>query len=273
MIKDSISVVQEQTHPYFDWGKSNFSGLTANTDTISSAKQITESFLPTGGVSISEIPMVGIREDWLTYLLLGLLLGIALIWNFMPERLLSIFNFPSNSSSKRLKDSGYNSPGFLISFYLFTNYLFTFSLFIFLFIKYVLPASQNVYSNQLLYVYIPVLIFTFYLFRLIFIRINGFLFKTNSISKQQQLIYANVDNLMGIILIPVIFLVMYSKVNAFIYLGVFIVLIVHLFRWLQTFILGKTVSGFSVLHLFMYLCTLEIIPLLLLVKLLESGMI
>lgn len=273
MIRDSISALHENTQSYFEWANSGFTGFKVDQDSVSSVHHITETFLPSTGATISEISIVGIHQDWITYLLLGSLFIIALIWNYMPDRLLSIFNFPSDSTSKRLKDSGYNSPGFLISFILFINYLVTFSLFIYLFIRNVLPSLPKVNSDFLLLIYIPVLLFSIYLFRLIFIRINGFLFKTNTISKQQQLINVNLDSLMGILLIPVIFLVMYSNTNTFIFIGIFIVLIVYIFKWLQTFILGKTVTGFSVLHLFMYLCALEIIPLLILIKLLKSGII
>lgn len=248
-------------------------GFSLKPDSAAIAQQITESFLPPSGIAISEAQLVNIQYDWITYLLIGLSFSIALIWYFIPERLLSIFNFPSDSSSKRLKDSGYNSPGFLLSFFLFFNYLITFSLFIFLVLKQVAVVSYKNISDYSLLFYIPGFIIIFYLFRLIFIRLSGFLFKTKIISKQQQLIYVNVDNLMGIILIPTILLIMYSNTNAFILLGIFIVLIIHLFRWLQTFILGKSIAGFSLLHLFMYLCTLEIIPLLVLIKLLKSGLI
>lgn len=273
MIQDSLSAIHEKVHPYFNWENGALQNFSVKAESASTVQQITESFLPPSGVAISEIQLVSTQYDWITYLLFGLLFGIALIWYFMPERLLSIFNFPSDSSSKRLKDSGYNSPGFLLSFFLFINYLITFSLFIFLVFKPVaLVSFKNISDTSLLF-YIAALILIFYLFRLIFIRLNGFLFKTKAISKQQHLIYVNVDNLMGILLIPTILLVMYSTTNVFILLGIFVVLIIHLFRWLQTFILGKSIAGFSVLHLFMYLCTLEIIPLLVLIKLLQSGLI
>lgn len=270
--QDSILAIQETVHPYFNWENGFLKGIATQADSATT-QQITESFLPASGIAIDESQMVSVQSDWMTFLLFGLLFGIALLWYFIPERLLSIFNFPTDSGSKRLKDSGYNSPGFLISSFLSINYLVTFSLFVFLILNQVSLVAFNKFSEYSLLVLIASLILILYLFRIIFIRVNGFLFKTKIISKQQQLVYVNVDNLMGILLIPIILLVLYSNANVFILLGIFVILIIHLFRWLQTFILGKSITGFSLFHLFMYLCTLEILPLIVLIKILESGLI
>jgi hypothetical protein len=273
LIQDSIQKISDSKHPFFIWDELRNNYFEGFCDSITIQKPITESFLQDSSIVISEIPNTFVHYDWVAYLLFGLLFGIALIWYFVPERLAGIFSFPSAIETKRVKESAANSPGFLISFFLFINYLVTFSLFIFLLLQYMVPESIDDYPNNFLILYIAAIIVVFYLFRLVFIHTNGFLFKTYFISKQQLSIYVNVDNLMGIILIPILLLLMYTNNKPFIYAGIIVVLLIHLFRWLQTFILGKSVQGFSVFHLFMYLCTLEIIPLLVLMKLLKGSLI
>jgi len=270
---DSIHSIQDSVHPYFTlaWESSvNFLGQEKGIDIN---QNISQSFLPSAGTAVDNIHTISIQNDLITYLILGLFFGIALMWYFFPERLASVLNFPSASANRRLKDSSYNSPGFLISFLLFINYLITFSLFVYVSLKTALPYYFEFFSKNHLLFYIPSFIAALYVFRLVFIRITGFLFKTNLVSKQQQLMYVNVDNFLGIILIPLIFLILFSSAKYFIFAGIIVVLIVQIFRWLQTFVLGKFVGGFSVLHLFMYLCTLEIIPLFILIKLLKNSMV
>jgi hypothetical protein len=45
---------------------------------------------------------------------------------------------------------------------------------------------------------------------------------------------------------------------------------VHIFRWFQTFFLGNSIPGVFAIHIFMYLCTLEIAPIIVVVKLLQT---
>lgn len=273
MIQDTVKQLIAKTHPYFTWDGGQADSLSGASDSLLYEQPITESFLQNSDVFISEIPNATDQHIWVPYILFFLLFCVALIWYFLSERLASIFIYPSNVGSKRQKEKVYVSPGFLISFFLFINYMVTFSLFIFLAIGYIFDESVDPYSDVPSILNISFIVFAFFLYQLVFIRTTGFLFNTKTISKQQQSIYVNVDNLMGIILIPLLILMIYTNVKQFVFVGIFIVLMIHLFRWHRTLILGKSISGFSVFHLFMYLCTLEIIPFLILIKLLKSGLI
>jgi hypothetical protein len=231
------------------------------------------SFIQQPGIVINEQLLLPYGQDWMAYILLGLLLGIALLWYFEPERLAAIFNFPSFVSQTGRKESVYNSPGLLTSSFFFINYLVTLSLFIFLLIGQFIPGLKSTNPSDSIFLYISVIILIIFIYRVLFIKLTGFIFQTTFISKQQLLLYVNINSLTGLALLPVLLLTLYTSVDWLIYLGIFILLIIYAFKWFQTFFLGKFVNGFSVFHLFMYLCTLEIIPLLALIKLLKSGLL
>ena len=234
-------------------------------------REITETFLQQTSVDI--LPHINIagQLEWVIYLLLFFLSGMAVVWYYVPERLIPIFTFMEKSESLQTRERNVASPGLLIRFFFFLNYLFAMGIFIFLFIEQMIPATI-VNSNQTsVLIYVGLSILVLFLFRNVFIIVIGFMFKTGSLAGKQMYFYLNIDNALGVLLIPILIFILFIQNDIFIYFGLILIIIAHVFRWLQTFLMGKSYSGYSVLHLFMYLCTLEIIPLLVLVKLLQNG--
>ena len=101
------------------------------------------------------------------------------------------------------------------------------------------------------------------------VRITGFIFDTKDVADQQYKIYLTTDNALGLLLLPLIVIMLFAMVEEVVYVGILLIITGLLFRWFQTFYFGKKLGDFSLFHLFMYLCTLEIVPLLVLIKLLE----
>ena len=211
-------------------------------------------------------------QDWIAYILLGLLLGIALLWYFIPERVATIFYFPSTASASNRKESIYNSPGFLTSFLFFINYVVTLSLFIYLIINRFIPGHQYSNSTGFIILLISGIIILLFIYQIVLIRLTGYIFQTNFISKQQQMLNVNINSSIGLILLPILFFYLFTGAVWLIFVGFFVFLVIYLFNWYQTYFIGKFIPGFSVFHLFMYLCTLEIVPLLALIKLIKNGL-
>jgi len=126
-------------------------------------------------------------------------------------------------------------------------------------------------NNLQLIAYILVTIFSFYLFRILYIKISGFIFRTKEKSTQHLNIYVNTENALGILLLPVLLLSLYATIPFILFAGILLFIIILIIRWVKTFFIGMTIGGFTVLHLILYLCTLEIIPVLIVIKLLENG--
>ena len=79
-----------------------------------------------------------------------------------------------------------------------------------------------------------------------------------------------INNLLGIVLLPLLAFISFSGWYTLyaIYLGLGLIGISLVYRILRGWLIGLTYSGFSVFYLFLYLCALEIAPLVVLVKLL-----
>ena len=77
----------------------------------------------------------------------------------------------------------------------------------------------------------------------------------------------------GLLLLPVCLLLYYSSIPPvyLIALGLIIPTLIFGVRVLRTLLWGKAEYGFSVFHIVLYLCTVEIIPLVVFIKILVAG--
>jgi hypothetical protein len=77
----------------------------------------------------------------------------------------------------------------------------------------------------------------------------------------------------GLLLLPVCLLLHYSAVPApiLLFLGLLIPAVIFLIRVVRAILWGRTEYGFSVFHIVLYLCTIEIIPLVVFIKILVAG--
>lgn len=237
-------------------------------------EHINERFIQETNIDYTINAIQNESNDWMVYVLLILTLGISIIWYYMPERAISLFNFEQRKRDFHSRENvNTETPGMVILFFFMFNYFVTASLFLFLSLNsFYNEKFLNLVQNEyILYLFISVIVFS--VFRILIIFFTGFIFDTEEPASNQLKLYLNVDNIIGVFLIPILFLLLFVQIDYVIYIGIFILIILHIFRWFQTFMLGKSIPGFSILHLFMYLCTLEIIPLIILMKLFSTELI
>ncbi|HEY9114178.1 MAG TPA: DUF4271 domain-containing protein [Bacteroidales bacterium] len=230
-------------------------------------------FIQNGSGQIEPVLFNPVSNDYIAYTLLFFISGIALIWSFLPERLYSVFNISTSKGFSRSGETNIKTPGLLISLFFFFNFIFSFSIFLFLSIKNFSPSLTSGISEFMLLFYILAILLAFYLFRFFYIKLSGFIFRTSEKSSQQLNIYINTENAFGVLLIPVLLLSLFANFQFALYAGPIMFLIFLIIRWVRTFFIGISIAGFSVLHLILYLCTLEILPVLIVIKLVENGVI
>jgi hypothetical protein len=102
------------------------------------------------------------------------------------------------------------------------------------------------------------------------IRFSGFVFKTNKESAEYASTMFIFLNILGLFMLPVVTCIAFVKQinpHVFIYVGYFIILSFLCVRLIRGLVIGFNSNRVSKFYLFLYLCTLEIIPLIILVKL------
>ena len=119
--------------------------------------------------------------------------------------------------------------------------------------------------------FLNVFIFTaiFFFSKTIIIRLLGHVFMLKSLAKLGVYFSFLFDRVMGIILFPIVVFMFFSPINSSPILVTFSVVIIALFLAVKIFWLWKIgIRGFGLsrYYLFLYLCTLEILPLLVFTK-------
>ncbi len=206
----------------------------------------------------------------LTLFLLGLIFVVGAIWYFAPSLLQNSFSLIYKNPFGRLKESTANKTGAFTSIVLYINFFVSFSLLAFLILNSeMFLGLEDPFDWQWFYYMISMLV-AWVLYRYVFIAFSGFVFNTYDIAVQQNRFYNSIDKALGLLFLPILLLALYAESNLFFYLAFVIVAGLILMRWIFTFSIGIRITNFSWFHFILYLCALEIVPLMLLLKVLQN---
>lgn len=125
-------------------------------------------------------------------------------------------------------------------------------------------------QNSLFIIYLKIFIVfsTLIVIKYLAIRVFGYIFKTDAGAKAYQLNTFIFNNATGIFLLPFLILYMYSLSLVVAYIAMAVMVILMLYRLYRSFLIGFSVTRFGVFHLFLYFCTLEILPVFWIIKVL-----
>ncbi|MBC8266822.1 MAG: DUF4271 domain-containing protein [Flavobacteriales bacterium] len=194
----------------------------------------------------------------LTFDLLLIALLKAFYWKFTKQLFLSIFS--QLYANLYLKEEN-----------VFTERV-TFLVTIIMLINVSLFLSKAMFDNNLnLIAFLKVFAFVsvFFLSKAIIIHLFGYIFMLKSLAKLGVFFSFLFDRVMGITLFPIVVLMFFSPLISSPILLIFSVVIVILFLLIKFFWIWKIgigSFGLSRYYLFLYLCTLEILPLLVFTK-------
>ena len=152
---------------------------------------------------------------------------------------------------------------------LFSNILFILNASIFV----SLVAVKNGWVDLSLYsciAYSAVGFTALYLFKFLFLWLSGWLFSQGEAIGNYSFIVFLTNKVMGVFLIPAILLLAFSpeSVQDFAYNSALIVIsILFVYRYLVSFSIVRASLKVSAFHFFLYLCTCEVLPMLVLYKL------
>ncbi|PCJ24503.1 MAG: hypothetical protein COA97_09640 [Flavobacteriales bacterium] len=148
-------------------------------------------------------------------------------------------------------------------------HLFSTSLFLY-HIKEVFNTTFSQINNFLFFLLIIVSLISIYSIKYIFSKLLFFVFDNSSIAIEYIFNVSLFNNLLGIILIPILCITYFSALEfnfVFIYIASPLLAFVFLFRTFRLCFIGIT-KGISYFYIFLYICTLEILPLVVLFRIL-----
>ncbi len=194
----------------------------------------------------------------LTFDLLLIALLKAFYQKFTKQLFLSVF--AQRYANQYLKEE--NAFTERVTFLVTTIMLINVSLFL---AKTIFGDSLNPFDFWNVFIFTTIFFFS----KAIIIRLLGHVFILKALAKLGVYFSFLFDRVMGIILFPIVVLLFFSPINSSPILLVFSVVIIALFLLIKIFWLWKIgIGGFGLsrYYLFLYLCTLEILPLLVFTK-------
>lgn len=268
---DTTLIIPVRPFPSFR-GDFLYSGWTGG-DTLSAvqapaAPELPGRFIMTHSVdhSFSVIQRSGYTADWIFWIILAGIFLLTLTKFYYEKRLglLASAVFSRSSANLLIRDANImRHPSFI---YLLPIYLISITLLLHQGFKYADPASVSSWRDILLYLGIVGAFIAFFTVKITLVRLSGLIFR-NSETASEYIQNMFIYNLFGgIILLPLLLPIIYSGTPVFLFIAVGCLLILVLLRFIRGIVVGLSDHKFSLFHLFLYLCTLEILPVAVLLK-------
>jgi hypothetical protein len=238
-------------------------------DTASYKKLMTHPYLPMQtkpSFRINEL-RIAPNFDGRFYLIIGMLFYLAFIKVKFPKYFSDVFQLIFQSPIRQKQTREQLQQNNLAS--LFSNILFILNASIFV----SLIAIKNGWVDLTLYSCIAYSVVGFtalYLFKFLFLWLSGWLFSQREAIGNYSFIVFLTNKVMGVFLIPAILLLAFSPltVQDFAYNSALIIIsILFVYRYLISFSIVRASLKVSAFHFFLYLCTCEVLPMLVLYKL------
>lgn len=219
-------------------------------------------------VSIEPTPMIENQVQVFLMVILFFGLILALLKWYMPDRLLYEFDGGERLGFARKKSSIWVAPSLVIDFFFLVNYLFSTTLLTYLVVANYLGYIQTFAQGYRLFIFIGGFYVLFWVYRRVGISLLAFIFQTYGLSQQQLRLDKGIRQLAGLLALPLLMLALLSESKIFLPLALISIIGLQVFRWVQTISIGIQSTRFSAFHFILYLCALEIVPLIIVIKLL-----
>ena len=205
--------------------------------------------------------------DWLTVLIF-LAASIFILVRYFYYRRFNLFIRAFGSVrllNQFLREGNLFNERFSIP--LFLAYIFSFSLFCYqIIMHYDLNIPFEVGNRKLLLI-IAGSIFSIYILKLFIRLFLGVIFKTREETYEHLINIYIFDTIAALLIFPILIIQTYNSRQFLFLIGAAIILIVFFYRLIRLTILGMNKSKFSGYYLFLYLCSVEILPVLVFGKL------
>lgn len=200
--------------------------------------------------------------DWITIIFLLCLFIFAWIQTSYSKRLNQIFRAVAQPHHVNQLERDGNIVKERIALGLGLNYYLMSSIFIFQVLNQfgIIPAG---FSNLTITGIIFAGLFIYQSLKSLVVRSSGVIFNTTETARQYQLIVLIFNYIIGIILFPVVVIAFYWNNTALLIAGFIVISLLIFYRIVRGLLVGLENKNYNLFYLFLYLCTLEILPLLL----------
>jgi hypothetical protein len=217
-------------------------------------------------VQKSGIAFVKLNNDWKFYVVIALLTFFAIFKLLFSKYIVDLFAlmFKSNLKSKQIKDQLLNTQ--LPSIVLNVFYTIVMGVFCYLIIQFYNPSLEK--KHFIIIMLSIIAIGCVYLVKYLSLQCMGWLFGAKEVANTYIFTVFYFNKIVGILLLPVVvFLLLNTALtNTLIIISLFLFVVLLAYRYLKSYLSLQKLTQVSQFHFFLYLCTVEIMPLLLIYK-------
>ena len=205
-------------------------------------------------------------KDFLFYLLLGITFILALVQVLFPKYLKNIFDIFFQPSFRQRQTKDQLSQEYIAS--LLLNFLFVCSAGIYI----TLLSENKIQNTQQFWQFLGITaatLFVIYLTKYSFTKFMGWIFQKQEIAESYNFLVFLMNKIIGVVLTPILFLISYSSTELkqfSLNISIIIITLLLLYRFVKIFNSFTRLLNISVFHFFIYFCSVEILPLLILYK-------
>lgn len=218
-------------------------------------------------LDINPAPLVPFQPDWIFWVFLGIFTVIAWIQVFYGPRLRVILSALFSSRHLRQLEREGDLPNERISIALSLVYVFTISMFLYEVMILIFHQTSSSIPPFQLYILLALAVTGFWAFKLFMMNLLSVIFKTENTNKSYLVNIIVAISSLGLLILPFLIFSIYLKSEWLLYIILGLIGIFSVYRIVKGFIIGLSLTRFSYFFLFIYLCTLEILPLLIAAKL------
>jgi hypothetical protein len=248
------NLIIQQTKPAVKYSESLFTGL----DKVNKIKVKQRDVVDT---------------DWISFILLGLVFLVSWMYVSNRNRLVQVFraSFSYRFVNQLLREGDLSRE--LINFILYFCFIVLTSMIIFLSAVNWFDISPGGLQGALMFLKIFAGTAIYLVLRILFHRIVGVIFKTRHQALEYNTNTFLISHVLTLILLPLLIASVFASNINFLYISIAIYLLLMLYSTVRGGLIGSTITKFSIMYMFLYLCTLEILPLLILVKVVQMRLL
>lgn len=207
------------------------------------------------------------NKDVLFYTIIGLLFIYGFIINMFPQYIPKLFSQFSQSSLRIMQHREQLLQNNFASLTMNISFVMSFSLL----------ATLVIFNGHLLpinfweaYLYMCIFFVLLYVGKYICLTLAGYIFNTKELVQTYIFVVFMINKVLGMLLFPFILMLTFSKpsLHTFAFIGAgFLIFLLILYRYLFSLTSVRNKLHISSFHFFLYLCAFEVLPILILYKL------
>ncbi len=212
-------------------------------------------------------------HEWLLTALLSMVVVFAVINFLVPGKIWRTILFPFNYKEMlvELKERFVISSGLIIPILFFFNFILSVTALLYTIYYNALPQLMIDFGEQPLFFVIALSIFIYLLINRLSIWMVTAVMDMPSLARLHIRMNYFVEASTGMILTLLLLVYFYTGRPFLLTAGLLLLFVLFTYKWLLLLILGIKLTKIRLLHLFLYLCTLEMVPLLVAIKWLGNN--